>query len=123
MNIPKLVKQTRQDMGLSQKEFGEMFGISHASVSDWERGKFEPRCAVMVLIFDNLLFKENTVEADKLREKLGTMTINQFEKAPAYRKGKEDGVRGFVEWSYNNIKGTNIKGRDVEQYLQELNSE
>lgn len=41
MNFPQLIKQTRIKLKESQGEFGKRFGISHAAVSDYERGTSE----------------------------------------------------------------------------------
>lgn len=45
-NWPELIKQKRLELGESQTEFGKRFGVSHASVSDWERGISEAPYAV-----------------------------------------------------------------------------
>lgn len=37
-----LVRQARNRLKLSQEDFGKLFGVSQASVSDWERGINEP---------------------------------------------------------------------------------
>lgn len=39
MDIPKLVKQKRLELKESQVEFAKRFGITHANISDIERGK------------------------------------------------------------------------------------
>ena len=44
---PELIKQKRADLSESQTVFGKRFGVSHAAVSDWERGVSEPPAAVI----------------------------------------------------------------------------
>ena len=39
---PEQVKSIRTNLGLKQKEFGQLFGVHHITVSKWERGVLEP---------------------------------------------------------------------------------
>ena len=41
MTIGEKIKQKRLELDEDQKTFGKRFGVSHASVSDMERGKTE----------------------------------------------------------------------------------
>lgn len=36
--LGELIRLKRKEMGLNQKEFGNLFGASQTTVSDWERG-------------------------------------------------------------------------------------
>ena len=37
--IGSRLKQVRNEAGLSQEDLGKAFGVSHATISDWEAGK------------------------------------------------------------------------------------
>lgn len=41
INFPEAIKEKRKELLETQTEFGRRFGVSHASVSDWERGVSE----------------------------------------------------------------------------------
>lgn len=43
----ELIKQKRLELKESQTVFGARWGVSHASVSDWERDVSEPPAAVI----------------------------------------------------------------------------
>ena len=51
MNIPNMIKHHRKSLNKSQGEYGEMFNVSHAAVSDWESGKSEAPYKVIEAIF------------------------------------------------------------------------
>lgn len=42
MNYPKLIKEYRNKMIISQEELAKMLGVSFVSVNRWENGHFEP---------------------------------------------------------------------------------
>lgn len=42
MNTQNSIAILRQTMGLSQPEFGQLFGVHPMTVSKWERGLLEP---------------------------------------------------------------------------------
>jgi putative transcriptional regulator len=41
-SIPRLVKEIRKRLGLTQVQFAEALGVSFQSVNRWERGKTKP---------------------------------------------------------------------------------
>lgn len=41
-SIPRLVKETRKRLGLTQLQFAQALGVSFQSVNRWERGKTKP---------------------------------------------------------------------------------
>ncbi len=62
MDLSEKIKIVRKARGYSQEELGDKVGVSRQTVSDWEKGKFEPtlesiRCLAQVLevSFDTLL--------------------------------------------------------------------
>lgn len=42
MNYGNKVRELRESMFLTQKEFAKKLGVSFASVNRWENGRFEP---------------------------------------------------------------------------------
>ena len=42
MDYPKLLKEYREKMFLSQEDLAQKMGISYVTVNRWENGKFEP---------------------------------------------------------------------------------
>lgn len=43
LNIPKLVKELRQRLGLTQEQFAQKVGVTYGSVNHWENGKRTPQ--------------------------------------------------------------------------------
>lgn len=41
-NLGEQIKKRRVELGLSQKEVGEMLGVSPFTVLNWEKGKTKP---------------------------------------------------------------------------------
>lgn len=42
-NIPKLVKELRGRLGLTQEQFAQRVGVTYGSVNHWENGKRRPQ--------------------------------------------------------------------------------
>ena len=42
MSIEMKFKNSRERLGLSQEEFGRLFGVSHRTIMRWEQGKSLP---------------------------------------------------------------------------------
>ena len=42
-NIPKLVKELRERLGLTQEQFAQKVGVTYSSVNHWENGKRRPQ--------------------------------------------------------------------------------
>jgi len=43
LNIPKLVKGLRKQLGLTQEQFAQKVGVTYGSVNHWENGKRRPQ--------------------------------------------------------------------------------
>lgn len=52
MTIPQLIKRKRLELKENQTDFGKRFGVTHASVSEWESGKSEASYMVIEFILD-----------------------------------------------------------------------
>lgn len=72
MNLSEKIKIIRKARRYSQEELGDKVGVSRQTVSDWEKGKFEPtlesiRCLVEVLnvSFDTLLNEKIDLNDEK----------------------------------------------------------
>lgn len=53
IGFPKLIKKVRASQGLTQKQFAEKFGVTHASVCMWEKGVYEAPYDVIEYALDN----------------------------------------------------------------------
>ena len=42
-NIPKIVKQLRERLGLTQEQFAQKVGVTFSTVNHWENGKRTPQ--------------------------------------------------------------------------------
>lgn len=43
LDIPKLVKELRTHLGLTQEQFAQRVGVTYGSVNHWENGKRRPQ--------------------------------------------------------------------------------
>ena len=58
LNFPELIKSARLKLGETQAEFGKRFGVSHASVSQWETGVSQASYKVISFVVANYLLYE-----------------------------------------------------------------
>lgn len=72
MNPPEL-QQLRADLGLSQVQFGQLFGVHFMTVSKWERGLLVPNTYQLALMEQ---FRK-TANANKAeaQEQLGKLLV------------------------------------------------
>lgn len=69
MLIEKL-KQTRQELGLTQKQFGELLGISSNTIARYERGEMQPQHPQVLAMAIEFLRLQTTPELQKKLELL-----------------------------------------------------
>ncbi|HDR4573319.1 helix-turn-helix domain-containing protein (plasmid) [Bacillus cytotoxicus] len=63
MSIGKNIKKLRNKHNMSQKEFGEIAGVSDKAVSTWEKGLKEPRMGAIQKIADHFgILKSDIIE-------------------------------------------------------------
>lgn len=61
MDYPKLLKEYREKVFLTQEEFAQKLGISYVTLNRWENGKFEPTMK-MKRKLNKLFIKEGLVK-------------------------------------------------------------
>lgn len=75
MGISENIKLLREQYGLSQKELGQIAGVSDKAVSTWEQGIKEPRMGAIQKIADHFgIQKSNIIEDNGLQSKSVTLT-------------------------------------------------
>ncbi|MGI6675217.1 MAG: helix-turn-helix domain-containing protein [Bacilli bacterium] len=60
MTYATKIKKLRDEMLLTQEEFGEILGVSLVTVNRWENGKFEPAIKIKRKLRE--LFKEYKID-------------------------------------------------------------
>lgn len=71
MSISANIKELRRRYKLSQKELGDIAGVSDKAVSTWEKGIKEPRMGAIQKMADYFnLKKSNIIEEDGLNQDL-----------------------------------------------------
>lgn len=50
MNYSDMIKQWRQNSGLSQQKFGDLFRIPASHIGDWEHGRRKPPLYVLYMM-------------------------------------------------------------------------
>lgn len=63
MTYPEAIKKLRNKLILTQTEFGELFGVSFATVNRWENGRFEPTIKLKRKLAP--YFKKYKIEVDE----------------------------------------------------------
>lgn len=63
MTYATKIKELRDEMLLTQEEFGEVLGVSLVTVNRWENGKFEPAIKIKRKLRE--LFIEYNINGDK----------------------------------------------------------
>lgn len=75
MGISENIKLLREQYGLSQKELGQIAGVSDKAVSTWEQGIKEPRMGAIQKIADHFgIQKSNIIEDNGLQSQSITLT-------------------------------------------------
>lgn len=83
MNLSEKIKIVRKARGYSQEELGDKVGVSRQTVSDWEKGKFEPtlesiRCLAQVLeVSFNVLLDEDIDLNDKRQFNIALKNLSE----------------------------------------------
>lgn len=76
MGISENIKLLREQYGLSQKELGQIAGVSDKAVSTWEQGIKEPRMGAIQKIADHFgIQKSNIIEDNGLQSQSVTLTL------------------------------------------------
>lgn len=75
MGISENIKLLRKQYGLSQKELGQIAGVSDKAVSTWEQGIKEPRMGAIQKIADHFgIQKSNIIEDNGLQSQSVSLT-------------------------------------------------
>lgn len=75
MGISENIKLLREQYGLSQKELGQIAGVSDKAVSTWEQGMKEPRMGAIQKIADHFgIQKSNIIEDNGLQSQSVPLT-------------------------------------------------
>ena len=75
MGISENIKLLREQYGLSQKELGQIAGVSDKAVSTWKQGLKEPRMGAIQKIADHFgIQKSNIIEDNGLQSQSVTLT-------------------------------------------------
>ena len=64
---PNQIKELREELILDQKQFGDLFGVSRTTISDWENGKTKPSFANMRKLKD---MYQKTIKTNHIGENI-----------------------------------------------------
>lgn len=83
MGISENIKLLREQYGLSQKELGQIAGVSDKAVSTWEQGIKEPRMGAIQKIADHFgIQKSNIIEDNGLQGPIALTSLQPTKKVP-----------------------------------------
>lgn len=95
MGISENIKLLREQYGLSQKELGQIAGVSDKAVSTWEQGIKEPRMGAIQKIADHFgIQKSNIIEDNGLQSQSVPLTPQEETHIKKYRQLSD--VRRYV---------------------------
>lgn len=74
MEFSQRISKLRRERGLSQKELGDMLGVSNKAVSKWENGESLPKTSTMLKLAELLGIDGNELIGFEVKEKLPEST-------------------------------------------------
>ena len=87
MGISENIKILREKYGLSQKELGQIAGVSDKAVSTWEQGLKEPRMGAIQKLADYFCIrKSDIIEDGGLASKRTTSSLSLTQQEEAHIK-------------------------------------
>lgn len=92
-----LIFEIRKLLGVSQKEFAEMVGVSFATVNRWENGRSNPSRAVQLRIYE--VCKENGVDLKEAIQKKIADAVSKIdcsEDSVILYHGSKSGINGPI---------------------------
>lgn len=111
MGISENIKLLREQYGLSQKELGQIAGVSDKAVSTWEQGIKEPRMGVIQKIADHFgIQKSNIIEDNGLQSQSVTLT-------PPTKKVPKD-LKKILEDEEVTLNGRMMSSEDKEKMMR-----
>nr|DAL20755.1 MAG TPA_asm: Repressor protein CI [Caudoviricetes sp.] len=111
MGISENIKLLREQYGLSQKELGQIAGVSDKAVSTWEQGIKEPRMGAIQKIADHFgIQKSNIIEDNGLQSQSVTLT-------PPTKKVPKD-LKKILEDEEVTLNGRMMSAEDKEKMMR-----
>lgn len=111
MGISENIKLLREQYGLSQKELGQIAGVSDKAVSTWEQGIKEPRMGAIQKIADHFgIQKSNIIEDNGLQNQSVTLT-------PPTKKVPKD-LKKILEDEEVTLNGRMMSSEDKEKMMR-----
>lgn len=111
MGISENIKLLREQYGLSQKELGQIAGVSDKAVSTWEQGIKEPRMGAIQKIADYFgIQKSNIIEDNGLQSQSVTLT-------PPTKKVPKD-LKKILEDEEVTLNGRMMSSEDKEKMMR-----
>ncbi len=68
MGIGKRIKEARENLGLTQKELGDLLGVTGSAVTNYENETSHPKEPVMYKMFDVLKVDANFLFQDEMKK-------------------------------------------------------
>ena len=113
MGISENIKLLREQYGLSQKELGQIAGVSDKAVSTWEQGIKEPRMGAIQKIADHFgIQKSNIIEDNGLQSQSVTLT-------PPTKKVPKD-LKKILEDEEVTLNGRMMSSEDKEKMMRNI---
>lgn len=72
MGIGRRIKEARENLGLTQKELGDLLGVTGSAVTNYENETSHPKEPIMYKMFDALHVDANYLFQDEMRNSPAT---------------------------------------------------
>jgi phage repressor protein C with HTH and peptisase S24 domain len=83
MKFPQILKQRRKELGLTQQDIADIWGIKSVNVSDWERGKGMPEASKLSALAKRLNLSLSELMGEVARSNDGgSVATSDVEDAP-----------------------------------------
>ncbi len=87
MGIGKRIKEARENIGLTQKELGELIGVTGSAITNYENETSHPKEPILYKLIDALQVDANYLFQDvvNIPKKINDVTLAEFEIIKKYR--------------------------------------
>lgn len=93
MGIGKRIKQARENIGLTQKELGQIIGVTSSAITNYENETSHPKESILYALIDALHVDANFLFQDCVNSHDALITLAEREHIKKYRTLDEYGKK------------------------------
>jgi repressor LexA len=112
VGIGKRIKEAREKAGLTQKQLGNLIGVTGSSITNYELETSHPKELILYKLIDALHIDANYLFQDVIKNDLGRLTAYEYNHIEKYRACDDHG-RGNVDMLLDREYKRCLDGSDV----------